>query len=75
MSALYDDPALVKALPAIAAGKAITAETTTPPVSRYYADMSLAMAKHFNASLRGAESPQQAADALNKELTSIVSHS
>ncbi|PZS31748.1 MAG: ABC transporter substrate-binding protein [Pseudonocardiales bacterium] len=75
LSALYDDAALVKALPVIAAGKAITAQTTTPPVSRYYADMSLAMAKHFNASLRGAVSPQQATEALSKQLASIVSHS
>lgn len=75
LSALYDDPALVSALPVIAAGKAITAQTTTPPVSRYYADMSLAMAKHFNASLRGVESPQQAAEALSKQLTTIVKHS
>ncbi|MEP7019827.1 MAG: ABC transporter substrate-binding protein [Pseudonocardiales bacterium] len=75
LSALYDDAALVKALPVIAAGKAITAQTTTPPVSRYYADMSLAMAKHFNASLRGAESPQQAAEALSKQLATIVNHS
>lgn len=75
LSALYTDPELVKALPVVAAGKTITAQTTTPPVSRYYADMSLAMARHFNASLRGAESPQQAADTLEEQLTKIVNHS
>ena len=37
-------------------------------------DMSLAMAKHFNASLRGAESPEQAAEKLASELKKIVEH-
>lgn len=75
LSALYTDAALIKTLPVIAAGRTVTEQTTTPPVSPYYADMSLAMARHFNAALRGAESPQQAAEALDKQLTKIVDHS
>jgi multiple sugar transport system substrate-binding protein len=73
VTSLYDDADLGKQVPVIAAGKTITSETTTPPISPYYSDMSLAMASHFNASLRGAETPEQAASALQKELEAIVS--
>jgi multiple sugar transport system substrate-binding protein len=72
---VYADTAVQKAMPVVKAGATVVPETTTPPASPYYADMSLAMAKHFNASLRGAETPDQAAQALQGELQSIVDKS
>jgi multiple sugar transport system substrate-binding protein len=73
--AVYADPAVQKAMPVVTEGATVVPETTTPPKSRYYADMSLAMARHFNASLRGAETPEQAATALQSELSAIVDKS
>ncbi len=74
LSGLYSDAQVLKTMPVLARARTVVPDTTTPPVSPYYADMSLAMAKHFNASLRGAETPEQAAGALRRELQKIVDH-
>lgn len=73
--ALYGDPAIRKAMPVIAHAKQAIEHTTTPPGLPYYSDMSLAMAKYFNASLRGAMTPDQAAERLQSELQRIVEQS
>ena len=74
LSGLYSDGQVLKTMPVLGRARTVVSHTTTPPVSPYYADMSLAMAKHFNAALRGAETPEQAAGALQGELQKIVSH-
>ena len=71
-SALYDDPEISAKLPAIRLGKDVVEQTTTPPVSPYYKDLSAAMAKQFNANVLGSAPPEQVAEDLQAELTSIV---
>ena len=71
-TALYQDAELIKTQPAIAQARTEIAQTVTPPVSPYYEDMSHAMSKEFNASLRGAETPEQAAQNVQQQLEAIV---
>jgi multiple sugar transport system substrate-binding protein len=71
-AAVYDDPEVLAKLPAVKLGKDAILQTTTPPVSPYYADMSEAMAKQFNANVLGSVSPQQAAETLQEALSAIV---
>jgi multiple sugar transport system substrate-binding protein len=70
--ALYDDEQILKAMPVIKLAKQAIQHTTVPPVTAYYSDMSLAMAKIFNASLRGDLPPEQAARQLHDSLEQIV---
>jgi multiple sugar transport system substrate-binding protein len=70
--ALYDDEQILKAMPVIKLAKHAIQHTTVPPVTAYYSDMSLAMAKIFNASLRGDLPPEQAARQLHDSLEQIV---
>ena len=69
---VYDDPEVLEQLPAVALGKEAILQTTTPPVSPYYADLSEAMAKQFNANVLGSVTPQEAAETLQEELSGIV---
>jgi len=71
-TALYDDPEIAKKLPAIRLGKEVVEQTTTPPVSPYYADLSAAMAKQFNANILGSAPSEKVAEDLQAQLTSIV---
>jgi trehalose/maltose transport system substrate-binding protein len=71
-TALYKDPDIVGKLPAVKLGGESAEETTTPPVSPYYSDMSLAMSKQFNANVLGSSSPEQVAQTLQDQLSSIV---
>jgi multiple sugar transport system substrate-binding protein len=73
-AAVYEDAKVADALPAVRLGKDAILSTTTPPVSPYYADMSLAMAEQFNANLLGKTTPEQAAEALQGKLETIVRH-
>jgi multiple sugar transport system substrate-binding protein len=73
-AAVYDDAAILEKLPAVALGKEAILRTTTPPVSPYYSDMSLAMAEQFNANLLGKTTPEEAAEELQGELETIVRH-
>ena len=70
--ALYDDQEILESQPAIAVASEAIQHTTLPPSSPYYSDMSLAMAKRFNESLRGAMPPDEAAGILAAELEEIV---
>jgi multiple sugar transport system substrate-binding protein len=72
LTALYDDPEILDAIPVIAAAKDVIPNVETPPVSPYYSDMSLLMAEQFNASLEGEVSPEQAVATLQEELRNIV---
>jgi multiple sugar transport system substrate-binding protein len=71
-TAVYDDPEVLEQLPAVALGKEAILQTTTPPVSPYYSDLSEAMAKQFNANVLGSVTPEEAAATLQEELTAIV---
>ncbi len=71
-AALYDDAEIAEKLPAIGLGKDAVEQTTTPPVSPYYSDLSAAMAKQFNANVLGREPAEQIAEDLQSELTSII---
>jgi multiple sugar transport system substrate-binding protein len=70
---LYDDPEIIKAVPGVRLGKEIVPATTTPPVSPYYSDMSLAMSEQFNANILGNVTPEEAAANVQEELESIIS--
>ncbi len=59
-------------MPAVAQAKKEIFQTTTPPITPYYGDVSSAMSTQFNASLRGAQSPSEAAGELQDKLEQIV---
>jgi multiple sugar transport system substrate-binding protein len=69
---LYEDKEILDALPAVKLGGEAFLNTTTPPVSPYYSDMSLAMAEQFNANVLGDVSPEEAAETLQSELETII---
>jgi len=69
---LYEDQEIIKAVPGVRLGKEVVPATTTPPVSPYYSDMSLAMSEAFNANILGDQSPEETAAALKSELESII---
>lgn len=70
---LYDDPEIIEAVPGVRLGKEIVPATTTPPVSPYYSDMSLAMSEQFNANILGNVTPEETAANIKEELESIIS--
>jgi multiple sugar transport system substrate-binding protein len=54
-------------------GKEAIVQNSTPrPVSPFYSDMSLELAKQFNAALAGDVSAQQAVNTLQSQLQQIV---
>lgn len=70
---LYDDPEVIKAVPGVRFGKEIVPATTTPPVSPYYSDISLALSEGFNGNILAKTSPEETAGNLKDKLESIVS--
>jgi multiple sugar transport system substrate-binding protein len=69
---LYQDPEIIKAVPGVRLGRDIVPTTTTPPVSPYYSDMSLAMSEAFNANILGNASPEEAASNIADQLQTII---
>ncbi len=69
---LLEDQEILDKVPVISLGREAIQNTRPRPVSPYYSDMSLRMAKQFNASLRGNVSPEDAVRTLQEELTTIV---
>jgi len=69
---LLEDREILEKVPVISLGREAIQNTKPRPVSPYYSDMSLRMAKQFNASLRGNVSPEDAVKTLQDELTTIV---
>ena len=70
---LYEDPEILENVPVARLGKEAIIENSTPrPVSPYFSDMSLELAKQYNAALAGDVSPEQAAQTLQSDLQSIV---
>jgi multiple sugar transport system substrate-binding protein len=70
---LYDDPEILENVPVARLGKEAIVQNSTPrPVSPYYSDMSLELAKQFNSALAGDVSAGQAVDTLQSDLQQIV---
>jgi multiple sugar transport system substrate-binding protein len=69
---LYDDQEIIEAVPGVRLGREIVPATTTPPVSPYYSDMSLAMSEAFNANILGNVSPEEAAATIAQDLQEII---
>ncbi|HET7478991.1 MAG TPA: ABC transporter substrate-binding protein [Rubrobacteraceae bacterium] len=72
LKALYDDAEVKKKVPIAALAKDALQHTRPRPVSPYYADMSLQMSKHFNAALKGDETPEEAARTLQDKLEEYI---
>ncbi|MEO7197177.1 MAG: ABC transporter substrate-binding protein [Solirubrobacterales bacterium] len=72
-SELYDDPEIIKSVPGVRLGKEVVPATTTPPVSPYYSDMSLAMSEGFNGNILSDTTPEETAANLKEQLESIIS--
>ena len=69
---LYDDEEIVEKVPVIKLGESAIKNARPRPLSPYYSDMSLVMAEQFNASVKGAKSPEAAASTLAERLQEIV---
>ena len=69
---LYDDKEIVQKVPVIKLGESAIKNARPRPLSPYYSDMSLVMAEQFNASVKGAKSPEEAASTLDNRLQEIV---
>ena len=70
---LYDDQEILDKVPVAKLGKEVIIDNTRPrPVSPVYSDMSLELAKQFNATLGGEMAPDQAVSTLQSELERIV---
>lgn len=70
--ALYEDEDVLQKVRVAELGQEAIKNTRPRPVSPYYSDMSLRMAKQFSVSVRGAKPPEEAAKTLQDELTRIV---
>jgi multiple sugar transport system substrate-binding protein len=70
---LYEDQEILDNVPVARLGKEAIVQNSTPrPVSPFYSDMSLELAKQFNAALAGDTSPDQAVNTLQSQLQQIV---
>jgi multiple sugar transport system substrate-binding protein len=71
--ALYEDQEILDNVPVARLGKEAIVQNSTPrPVSPFYSDMSLELAKQYNASLAGDVTPEQAVNTLQEQLQQIV---
>jgi multiple sugar transport system substrate-binding protein len=72
LKALYEDEEVLERVPIASLGYEALQNARPRPVSPYYSDMSLRMAKQFNDSVKGEISPEQALETLEEELQEIV---
>lgn len=73
LSGLYDDPHLVEEVPVMGRGKEVfTSQLHARPASPFYSEMSAAIARAFNKTLKGELTGTEAAQILDKELSAIV---
>ncbi len=72
LKTLYDDRHVQEVNPLIALGQEALLNARSRPVSPYYTEMSLKMSKQYNNVLRGATSPEQAVETLQRELQQII---
>ena len=59
----YEGEEIAEKVPVIALGESAIKNASPRPLPPYYPDISLAMAEQFNAALKGAKSPEEAARA------------
>lgn len=69
---LYKDKEIINKIPVIKLAPEALNNQVPRPVSPYYSDMSLKMQEQFNASLKGATTPQKAANTLQTQLKQII---
>ena len=70
---LYDDPEILEQVPVAKLAKEVIIQNTRPrPVSPFYSDISLELAKQFNATLAGNISPEQVVKTLQRDLSELV---
>jgi multiple sugar transport system substrate-binding protein len=72
LKSLYEDEELLQKVPVASLGRESLENSRPRPVSPYYSDMSLEMARQFNAALKGEEPVEQALETLQRELQAIV---
>ena len=71
--ALFEDQEILEKVPVARLGKEAIVQNSTPrPVSPFYSDMSLELAKQYNAALAGDVSPEEAVNTLQSQLQQIV---
>ena len=71
--ALYEDSEILDNVPVARLGKEAIIQNSTPrPVSPFYSDMSLELAKQFNASLGGDVPPEEAVNTLQSQMQQMV---
>ncbi|MEW6638204.1 MAG: extracellular solute-binding protein, partial [Actinomycetota bacterium] len=68
----YEDAEILSKVPVISLGRAAIRNVRSRPATPFYRDMSLAMARRFHESLSGAQSPEEAARALDADLERIL---
>ena len=70
---LYEDQEILNEVPVIErGGDIIENNARSRPVTPFYSDISTRLASAFNANLRGETSPEETAQRLQRELTTIV---
>ena len=70
---LYEDQEVLDNVPVARLGKEAIIQNSTPrPVSPFYSDVSLELAKQYNAALASEVSPEQAVNTLQSQLQQMV---
>jgi multiple sugar transport system substrate-binding protein len=69
---LYEDKQVLEKQPVVELAKEVTQNARPRPTHPFYSDMSLALAKGFNASLKGVASPTDTVSDLNGELQRLA---
>ncbi|MGI9048847.1 MAG: ABC transporter substrate-binding protein [Rubrobacteraceae bacterium] len=72
LKSLYKDKEIINNIPVIKLAPEALSNQVPRPISPYYSDMSLKMQEQFNASVKGATTPQKAANTLQSELKQII---
>jgi multiple sugar transport system substrate-binding protein len=69
LKSLYEDQEILDKVPVASVGQKALQTALTRPVSPFYSDVSLAMQKQFAQSLKGAITPEEAAQNLQGEIS------
>jgi multiple sugar transport system substrate-binding protein len=72
LKSLYKDQEILDSVPVASIAEDALERALTRPISPFYSDISLAMQKQFAESLKGTVPPEEAAQNLQREITSRV---
>ena len=72
LKSLLNDQEILDKLPVVKLAKEAINRTRPRPVTPYYSDISLSMAKRFNEALTGEISPEQADEMLQTEMQELI---